>query len=130
MMRESITREFRDLEREPIIALDWDKDIAPMLVDENKVFLSVSFNDSIPALIEHLRFTEMMAQVSGDEPLESARRIVFELTLRPGYEFPLSDLRPLSDYLASLPLHPDIIWGCSRVPTQKHNVKLKIIFTI
>ena len=72
----------------------------------------------------------MMTQLTGDQPIEDARRIVFELTMRPGYDLSLSDIKPLAEYFGSLPNHPDIIWGCSRVPSQKHNVKLKILFTI
>lgn len=129
MIRESITKEFRDLEREPIVALDWDNDIAPMLVDESKVFLEVYFNNSLAEIVKHLSYTATMTEMDDDESLASARRIVFELTLRPGYDITLSDLRPLSGYFGSLPNRPEIIWGVSRVPSQKHNVKLKIIFT-
>ena len=72
----------------------------------------------------------MMTQLTGDQFIEDARRIVFELTMRPGYDLPFSTIKPLAEYFGSLPNHPDIIWGCSRVPSQKHNVKLKILFTI
>lgn len=130
MIRESVMREFRHLERESIIALDWDKDIAPMLEDEDKVFLNVVFGDSIDKILTIHKNSDMMTQLTGDQPIEDARRIVFELTMRPGYDLSLSDIKPLAEYFSSLPNHPDIIWGCSRVPSQNHNVILKILFTI
>ncbi len=66
-----------------------------------------------------------MTQLTGDQSIEDARRIVFELTMRPGYDLPFSTIKPLAEYFGSLPNHPDIIWGCSRVPSQNHNVNSK-----
>lgn len=114
---EEIRRVFSPEGRQPIVAIDAEY-IDALLGDGEVVRLSTLTGDSVAALV---------CQLKVDPQLHKARKIAFELIIAPGYEIHFSDLVPLSECLASLPNHPEILWGCSRATTQSQNLKLNII---
>ena len=116
-LTEEIRRVFCPDGRQPLIAIDAE-DIEAMIADGENVRLITLTGDSVAALVAWLKT---------DLQLPAARKILFELIVAPGYEIPFSDLAPLSDYLASLPNRPEIIWGCSRAAEQYENLKIDIL---
>ena len=103
--------------RQPMIAVDAE-DIDALIGDGKGVQTITIEGDSVAALVSQLK---EVAQ------LKSARKILFELIIAPGFEFPFSDLTPLSDCLATLPSDPEIIWGCHRASAQSPNLELNIL---
>lgn len=117
---EEIREVFCAEDRQPIVTLDWEKDIAPIVGNGENVRLLSLTGDSVSALV---------AQLKSEPQLSAACTIAFELIVNTSYEFPFSDITPLSDYLATSPGNPEILWGCSREPEQPENLKLNIILT-
>lgn len=119
-------------ERDQLVPLDWDTDIAPLLDDKESVSIDAWFGMSVSRLVDSMKFTiEEIKKLPGHpHPLQGARHIVFELSIHPDYEFPMTDLGILSDFLIQLPNNPDIVWGLSRDPEQQMPIALNIIHSI
>ena len=117
---EEIRRVFCPEGRQPIVAIDLE-DIEAMIATGQDVSFITLTGDSVAALV---------ARLKADPQLPAARKILFELIVAPGYEFPFTDLAPLSDCLASLPNHPEIVWGCYCDPQQPENLRLNIIIVM
>ena len=118
-LTEEIQQTFCPDGRQPIVAIDVE-DIEAMIDNGEDVRLVTLGADSVTALV---------ARLKTDPLLPSARKILFELIVARGYEFPFSDIAPLSDCFASLPDNPEILWGCSRDLQQAENLRLNIIIT-
>lgn len=118
-LAEEIQQTFCPDGRQPIVAIDVE-DIETMIDNGEDVRLVTLGADSVTALV---------ARLKTDPLLPSARKIAFELIVARGYEFPFSDIAPLSDCLASLPNHPEILWGCSRASQQTRKLRLNILTT-
>ena len=118
-LTEEIQQTFCPDGRQPIVAIDVE-DIEAMIADGEDVRLITFTGDSVAALV---------ARLKADPQLPVARKILFDLIVAPGYELPFTDLAPLSDCLASLPNHPEILWGCSRDANQSTSLKLNTIST-
>lgn len=118
-------------ERQQLVALDWDTDIAPLLEDKDNVSIAAWFGMSVSRLVDSMKFTiEEIKKLTGHpHSLLGARQIVFELSIHPDYEFPMTDLGILSDFLTQLPNNPDIVWGLSRDPKQELPLTLNILYT-
>ena len=118
-LAEEIQQTFCPDGRQPIVVIDVE-DIKAMIAGGQDVSFITLTGDSVAALVSQLN---EVAQ------LKSARKILFELIVAPGYEFPFTDLAPLSVCLASLPNRPGIIWGCSRAVAQSQKLILQILLT-
>ena len=116
---DEIRRAFCPEGRQPIVAIDAE-DIEAMIAGGQDVSFITLTGDSVDALVCQLKAAPL---------LPAARKILFELIVAPGYEFPFTDLAPLSDCLAALPNHPEIVWGGSRAAAQSQNLKLNILLT-
>ena len=116
-LTEEIRRGFCPEGCQPLIAIDVE-DIEAMIGDGEDVRLITLTGDSVDALV---------ARLKADPQLPAARKIMFELIVAPGYEFPFTDLAPLSDYFATIPSAPEIIWVCHRATKQSQNLRLNII---
>lgn len=129
--RDRIIRDFYAPGRIPILPLDWDEDIAPMLKDESILHYDkmACLSATSARILDMLNAVYNCPVLPNEFPLSMARQIVFELALSDDYEISFLALVPLSEYLAKLPLKPDIKWGYSRIPVQDHKVELRIIFT-
>ena len=117
-LTEEIQQTFCHDGRQPIVAIDVE-DIEAMIVNGEDVRLVTLAADSV---------TELVARLKADPLLPSARKILFELIVARGYEFPFSDIASLSDCLASLHGNPEILWGCSRATGHSPNLKLNIVY--
>lgn len=117
-------------ERKQLVSLDWDTDIAPML-DKEDILLDTWQGLSMNRLVDSMRHTlEFAPNILGrPHQLLDARHIVFELSVHPDYQFPMSEVVPLSDFLASFPNTPEIKWGLSIDNNQELPVLLNIIYT-
>lgn len=119
-LTEEIRQAFCQDGRQPLVSIDAE-DIEAMIGNGEDVRLVTLTGDSVAALVEQLRATPQ---------LHSARQIILELIIATGYEFPFSDLVPLSDYLVSLPNKPEIRWGYYRSDNQSPNLKLNILLPL
>lgn len=116
-LTEEISHAFCPDGHQPLVAIDAE-DVASLIGNGEDVRLVTLTGDSVAALV---------SQLQADPQLPAARKILFELIVVPDYEFPISDLAPLSDYLTTLPSNPEILWGCSCDPQQPENLRLNII---
>ena len=105
---------------QPLVAIGAE-DIEAMIADGENVRLVTLTGNSVAALV---------ARLKADPQLPAACKILFELKVAPGHEFPFTDLAPLSDCLASLPNHPEIVGGCHRAAAQSQKLKLNIVTTL
>lgn len=117
MKTEEIRQAFCPEGRQPLVAIDAE-DIDALIGDGEDVQLVALTADSV---------AELVSQLKAVPQLPEACKILFELIVAPGYEFPFPDLAPLSECLASLPNHPEIRWGCSLASEQPQNLKLNIM---
>lgn len=116
-LTEDIRRVFCQDGRQPLVAIDLEA-IEAMIADGQDVSFITLTGDSVDALVSQLKAAPQLPR---------ARKILFELIMAPGYEFPFTHLASLSDYLATLPSNPEILWGCSRTSKQPENLKLNIM---
>lgn len=118
--RKKIISDFNNMKREPVLALKVEKDVCRMLLDDDYEFSLVIFSANSMAQLEE--------KVKSDKDLPSARDMLFELAVRPGYKFTVGEFQPTTRYLARLPLCNHNTWGWCHNPDQDTNIELRIIY--
>lgn len=114
-IRETLTA----TEGERLIALDWDKDIAPLFKDSGKVSFNTLKGDDIETVMKSF------LALPG---LNEATDIVFNLSVREQYCCKLWQMTLLADSLCNIPSRPSVAWGYTKSPSQPVNIKINIIY--
>lgn len=115
----NIRQAFIPTEGERPIALDWDKDIAPLLQGGGEVkFHSLQGNE----------IEDVMQQFLALPGLKEASDIVFNLSVREQYCCKMWQMALYANELCNIPSQPSIAWGYTKSPDQPVNIKINVIY--
>lgn len=121
-IKDDIIRDFRDRERMGRIQLDFDTDIAPLLECDTLRYERVQ-GYRILSLINEL---ETRLDQTGN--FNEVKKVVFELLLHPEADFVnMIEINALSEFFASLPQKPDVVWGWQKDESLTAPIELRII---
>lgn len=122
MIKEMIIRDFRDRDRKPMVAIDFDKTVAPLLESDTLTYVQAA-GDDIASVAE-----EVEKRHNEQRNLKEVGKIVFELSVNPEKgDLTVAELASLSTLFSSLPQHPDILWGCSHTTAQPARIALNLL---
>lgn len=122
MIKDDIIRDFRPRERTGWIALDYDTDVAPLLDCDTLHYERVQGYRMV-TLIDEL---EMRHDQSGD--FNEVTKVVFELRLHPEADFvKMMEIKALSEFFASLPQKPDVVWAYEKDASLTTPIELRFI---
>ena len=114
-----IRQAFTSPDGEHHIALDWNKDIAPLFQDGGEVQFHTLQGDEIE---------DVMQQFLALPGLNEATDIVFNLSVREQYCCILWQMALYAYELCNIPSQPSIAWGYTKSPDQPVNIKINIIY--
>lgn len=121
-IKSDIIRDFRDRERTGRIALDYDTDVAPLLDCDTLRYERVQGYRMV-TLIDEL---ETRHDQSGD--FNEVTKVVFELLLHPEADFvKMMEIKALSEFFASLPQQPDVVWGFEKDASLTMPIELRVL---
>jgi hypothetical protein len=123
-MESEIIEGFRQMfvneHRTPIVAIDYDRDVKPLLEGTERVHYAAGSGASLP---------EAMAKAKRMKSLRNYSDIYVDIACAPGYDIPMADMNAVLDLVSDYPNRDNInvVFGVYRDDREKYNVSIRCV---
>jgi predicted esterase YcpF (UPF0227 family) len=123
-MESDIIEGFRQMfvneHRKPIVAIDYDRDVKPLLEETERVEYAAGSGASLP---------EAVAKAKRMKSLRDIIDIYVDIACAPGYDIPMADMSAVLDLVSDYPNRDNInvVYGVYRDDREKYNVSIRCV---